>query len=200
LPTRVVAYLRCSTKKQDLESQRRVVAEWAERNGHELLPPYEDDAVSGRKSDRSGIQALMAAAERGEFSLVAVSELSRIGRSIGFVTRTVETLCQLDVRVVLVNSGTTLDYRTLEGRALIGALALAADIEMALIQERSARGRETIRRRGIRVGRKPVAISPTVLRSLRERGMSIRQIARELGVSSATVGRRVKHLEQSDKV
>jgi putative DNA-invertase from lambdoid prophage Rac len=195
LPTRVAAYLRCSTKKQDLESQRRVVAEWAERNGHELLPPYEDDAVSGRKSDRSGVKALMAAAERREFSLVAVSELSRIGRSIGFVTRTVEKLCQFDVRVVLVNSGTTLDYRTLEGRALIGALALAADIEMALIQERSARGRETIRRRGIRVGRKPVAISEVAILALREKGMSVRQIAAELGESRATIGRRVQGLE-----
>jgi DNA invertase Pin-like site-specific DNA recombinase len=188
---KVAGYLRCSTRRQDLEGQRRSVREWASRHDHELVL-FEDDHTSGRKEDRRGIEALLAAAERGEFSLVAVVELSRIGRSIGFVHQVVERLSKLGVKVALVSTGTVLDYETLEGRALIGALALAADIEWKLIQERNARGRETIKARGVKVGRKPREVSEQALAALRERGLSLREIARELKVSAATLSRRLR--------
>jgi len=191
---RVGAYLRTSTRKQDLDPQRRAVEEWASRRGHELAV-FEDDHVSGRRSDRRGVEDLLAAAERREFALVAVVELSRLGRSIGFVHQTVERLRKLGIKVVLVSSGTVLDYDTLEGRALIGALALAADIEWKLIQERNERGRATIKAKGVKVGRKPCNVSLAVLAALREKGLSIRAIARELRVSPATVGRRIQALE-----
>ena len=192
---KVAAYLRCSTKKQELEGQRRAVRDWASCEGHDLVF-FEDDATSGRKVDRKGIEALLAAAEQGSFKLVAITELSRIGRSIGFVTRTVERLCELGVKVVLVCSGMTLDYSSLEGRTLVNALALAADIEWHLISERNARGRATIQAKGIRVGRRPKHVSTEVLLALREKGLSVRQIARELGnVSPATVGRRLQELK-----
>lgn len=184
-PPKVSAYLRCSTKAQDLEGQRAAVLAWAEREGHSLQF-FEDDAVSGKRADRKGIQHLLRAAEAGEVDLVAVTELSRIGRSIGLITRAVEQLCEAGARIVLVNSGTRLAYDTLEGRALVNALALAADVEWHLIRERTTRGRETIRRRGIRVGRKPVEVSARVLASLRQQGLSIREIARELKISRAT--------------
>lgn len=191
-------YLRTSTKKQDLDGQRRAVNEWAEREGLSVRL-FEDNATSGRKAERAGIEAMLAAAERGEFRQLAVVELSRLGRSLGFIHTTVDRLTKAGVRIVLVKTGTILDTTTLEGRATIGALALASDIEWHLIQERNARGRETIRLRGVKVGRKPREISETVLRTLREKGMSVRQIARELGVPPSVVGRAVKRLEGGDK-
>lgn len=191
---KVAAYLRCSTRKQDLDGQRRAVATWAAREGHEVVS-FEDDHVSGRRADRDGIERLLKAADAGELSLVAVTELSRIGRSLSFVYSAVERLAAKSVKIVLVSSGTTIDATTLEGRALLGALALAADIEWALIAERNARGRATIRERGVRVGRKPVELSEAALRALRSQGLSVREIAAELRTSPATVGRRLQAIE-----
>lgn len=194
---KVAAYLRCSTRRQDLDGQRRAVGEWAERNSH-ALTIHEDDHVSGRRSDREGIERLLAAADAGDVELVAVTELSRIGRSLGFVHNVVERLARKNIKIVLVTTGTVLDYETLEGRALLGALALAADIEWKLIEERNARGRATIRARGVKVGRKPADVSEAALRALRSQNLSVREIAKELRVSPATIGRRLQALARRD--
>lgn len=190
-------YARCSTKKQDLESQLEALRRWAAEQGHEAAE-YVDLAVSGRKDVRKGIQALLEAARRHELALVGVLELSRIGRSIGFIHRTIEELSGLGVRVVLTKNNTTLDYTTLEGRALIGGLALAADIEWMLIQERNERGRQAIKERGIRVGRKHKEVSLEAIRALQEKGLSLRRIAAELGVSAPTILRRISFINGRD--
>lgn len=194
---KVHAYLRCSTRKQDLDGQRRAVAEWAKREGHELVV-HEDDHVSGRRADRDGIEELLAAVERGEVTRVAITELSRLGRSLGFVHRIIDMLTTKDIKLVLVSTGTVIDPTTMEGKALIGALSLASEIEWHLIQERNARGRATIKARGVRVGRKNAEVSEVALLALRSRGMTVREIATELKVSAATITRRLRALAARD--
>lgn len=197
---RLLAYVRTSTRKQDLDSQRRAIAAWAAREGHEVTF-FEDDHVSGRRSDRAGVENLLAAVERGERVIVAVTELSRFGRSISFVHKTVERVAAKGGRIVLVGSSgaTTIDPNTLEGKALIGALALASEIEWHLCQERNARGRATIKERGVKVGRKRRDVSEAALRALLEKGLSIRAIARELKVPPSVIGRRVKALRAAGR-
>ncbi|MBI4360331.1 recombinase family protein [Candidatus Micrarchaeota archaeon] len=188
---RVALYARCSTRKQDLDGQAQQLKAWATRKGYDFFL-FEDFAVSGRQDSRAGINALLEAANLKEFELVGIVELSRLGRSIGFIHHTVETLSKLGIKIVLVNSETTLDYNAMEGRALIGGLALAADIEWLLIQERNERGRAKIRESGVKVGRKPRDISLKAIDALRQQGFGVRKIAKELGVSAPTVWRRIK--------
>lgn len=188
---RVGGYSRTSTRKQDLEGQRRSIEAWSAREGHEVVL-FEDDSLSGRRSDRAGIAELLAAVERGEFPLVAMTELSRIGRSLSFIHQAVERIGTAGAKIVLTSTGFTLDPTTLEGKALVGALALAAEIEWHLIQERNARGRETIKARGVKVGRKPKDVSEPAVAALREKGLSLRSIAKELKCSPATLCRRLK--------
>lgn len=191
---RAACYMRCSTTRQDLESQRAKLEAWAASKGHESTW-FEDAAISGRKTDRPGLNDLLAGVDAGRFDLVAVVELSRLGRSMGHIHATIEKLATKNVKVVLVNSGTTLDNATLEGHALIGALALAADIEWMLISERNARGRAKIKADGIRVGRKEKPVSLQAIKALREKGLGLRGIAKELGVSAPTI---MRHLRKED--
>ncbi len=188
---KVALYCRCSTKKQDLTSQQNNLIKWAKQQGYEYIL-YEDFAVSGKRDNRIGIKQLMEDARENIFELVGVVELSRIGRSIGFIHKIVEELSKLDIKIVLTNSNTRLDYNSLEGRALIGGLSLASDIEWMLIQERNQRGRQVIKEKGIKVGRKRKEVSRAILNALREKGLSYRQIAKETGISPATVLRRFK--------
>jgi DNA invertase Pin-like site-specific DNA recombinase len=204
-------YARCSTSKQDLESQLHALNAWAERKRVELAaktPPealepqlYGDDAISGWRSDRGGITQLLADAKENRMDYVAVVELSRIGRSMGFIASTVGELSNLGVRLVLVNSGAVVDYQTIEGASLILALGTAAHLEGMLIKERNARARLKIKREHIVVGRHRLAISAAAINALRNEGRSVRAIAKEMGCSTATAFRilqRSKTAHQSD--
>jgi site-specific DNA recombinase len=191
-------YARVSTKKQDLASMNYNLIAWADANNYEYFL-YTDYAVSGRQDDRKGINQLLLDAEKGLFSVVGVLELSRIGRSISFITQVVKKLGELGVKIVLTNSNMVLDYNTIEGSATVNALAMAADIEWRLISERNTRGRERIKREGIKVGRKHLKISDEAISALLEKGHSYRSIAQELGVSAPTIMRRIKKMEMNKK-
>ena len=190
--TRTAIYARTSTSsRQDIEGQLVLCRKAAGGGAIEFI----DRARSGLREDRAGIEALLKAARDGKVARVYLSELSRIGRSIGFIHTTVEQLSDAGCQVILATSGMALDPKTLEGGALLGGLALAADIEMRLIKERNARGRDTMTRKGIKRGRKPKPVSDAVLRALSEKGLSQAKIAKEVGVSKATVNRRCKALQ-----
>jgi DNA invertase Pin-like site-specific DNA recombinase len=194
----VLAYLRCSTSTQEIASQRRQIDAWAAANGHTPIY-FEDDACSGRTTNRSGLDALLLRADTGIYRHVVVSELSRLGRSIGHVHQCIERLCEAKVQLVLAATSTVIDYTSLAGRALVGALTLASDVEWLLFKERSARGRATMKAKQIKTGRKPKDISDTVLAALRASGLSVRQIAKELGEAPSTIGRRLQALDRQHK-
>jgi len=182
-------YGRTSTSsRQDIEGQLKLCRKAAGAGAVEFV----DRSTSSTVEDRKGVTELVAAAAAGLIGKVFISELSRLGRSIGFICRTVERLAESGVKVVLAKTGTVLDPSTLEGRALLGGLALAADIELCLIRERNARGRETIRTKHIKVGRRPANLDPQILSLAVRDGLSQRQIAGKLHSSPATVQRHLK--------
>lgn len=80
---RAVAYLRMSSEKQatSIRDQRVAVHDFAERNGHELVGEYVDEAISGDATERRvAFQKMIADAGRGGFRAIIVWDLSRLGR------------------------------------------------------------------------------------------------------------------------
>ena len=76
-------YARFSTDKQSdssIEDQSRNCTRYADRLGMEIVHRFEDKAISGTSKMRPGYQAMLAAAERGEFSALLVDDLSRLSR------------------------------------------------------------------------------------------------------------------------
>jgi DNA invertase Pin-like site-specific DNA recombinase len=81
------SYSRFSSDNQDvssIEQQQKKCRDDATPNGHNLLHEYEfaDEAVSGTRSDREGLQAMMAAARAGKFQVVYFASLSRLAREL----------------------------------------------------------------------------------------------------------------------
>jgi len=195
--------IRCSTSKQDLESQKFALQKWADSNNHEI-EFSEEFAVSGRKDleQRKEMKKMIERLKGGEFDCLVVVEISRLGRSIKMIYDLVEELSKAGVTIILANSNTRLDYDTLEGRALIGGLALASDIEWMLISERNKRGREKIKREGIKVGRKRSedgSVSLEAVLHLKSKGYGYRKIAKEMNTSIATISRMLKRYESDQK-
>ena len=72
-PVRVALYARVSTGDQTVENQLRALREHATRAGWTIVAEFTDTAVSGTRERRPGLDALLAAARRRRFDLIAVA-------------------------------------------------------------------------------------------------------------------------------
>jgi len=82
---RGASYARFSSDLQrddSIGTQQHRCREAADANGHSILPDLEfsDERISGTKRNRDGLNAMMAAAARGEFNVLYVFSLSRLAR------------------------------------------------------------------------------------------------------------------------
>ena len=85
-------YVRVSTKEQTTENQERELRQWAERLGFEVVAVYAD-TMSGARSDRAALAAVLTAAHRREFDVLLVWALDRVSREgigpmVGFILAT----------------------------------------------------------------------------------------------------------------
>jgi DNA invertase Pin-like site-specific DNA recombinase len=74
---------------------------------------------------------------------------------------------------------------------LVAIFSWVAEQERSRLIERTKAGLANARRRGVQVGRPPVCVDRDHLLDLRSQGMSVRTIAKTLGVGTATVQRRL---------
>lgn len=86
-PTLAASYARYSTNMQSCEStedQHRINSCEASKNGQTIPSRLEfsDEAISGTKRERPGLNDLLDAASRGEFGTLYIYNLSRLARSL----------------------------------------------------------------------------------------------------------------------
>ena len=91
-------------------------------------------------------------AERGD--RLIVSELSRLGRSLGQVIQIVDTLVHRKVRFTAVKEGITFEGKQdLQTKVMIALFGLFAEVERDLISERTKEGLVAARAQGKMLGR-----------------------------------------------
>jgi DNA invertase Pin-like site-specific DNA recombinase len=142
---RVAIYSRVSTKDQDTENQLAALRAWAERAGHEVVRVYDDAGVSGAKGreQRPQFDAVLKAAVRREFEMLAVWSSDRLGRSLKHFIEVLEII--RDTGTGLYIHTQAIDTTTASGRAMFGVLGVFAEFEREMIQARIRAGMERVR-------------------------------------------------------
>ena len=107
---RVAIYSRFSTDRQNESSiadQVRICSEYADRQGGwQIVERFEDQGISGAAlGNRPGVLKLQEAAFAGRFKVVLVTDLSRLSRSQGDLSKMIDRLVAKGVRVVGVQDG-----------------------------------------------------------------------------------------------
>jgi DNA invertase Pin-like site-specific DNA recombinase len=187
---RVGIYLRVSTKEQTTENQLRELRQVAERAGWEVVQTFEDAGVSGAKGrdKRPGYDALLKAVARREVELVAAWSVDRLGRSMQDLVAFLEDLRGHGADLYLHQQA--LDTTTPSGRALFGMMAVFAEFERAMIQERVNAGLARAKAEGKRLGRPTLGSDiEAKVRELRATGMGIIKVAKTLGIGVSAVQR-----------
>lgn len=185
--SKAAIYVRVSKKEgQNLENQRLVLQEVAARNGLELVRIYEDKA-SGSKARRTGIDEMRAAAEAGEWNVLLVWAIDRLGRSMIGTIDMVLRLDKLGIRIIS-HAEPWLDMVGPVRNLLLYIFSWVAEQERERLIERTHAGLATARLAGKQIGRKPLAPETIdrVLR-LRKKGRSIKQIGEALGIAGSSV-------------
>lgn len=125
---------------------------------------------------------------RRDIDLVIVWRLDRWGRSLVDLVNTLQELSSLKVGFVSLSEA--LDLTTPSGRALAGMLAVFAEFERDILRDRVKAGIAQARKEGKPHGRPPsAALHIDRIKELFSTGLSKREIAKQLGISRASVRR-----------
>ena len=152
------------------------------------------DKLSGATRTRPGLDAMLAAAERRDFDIVIVWALDRVGRSTLHTLEGVDKLDSLGIHFRSYTQG-AIDTTSPTGKLVLTILAGVAEMERAQIRERVRSGLAAAKRKGVRLGLKPLDdLVVGRVRALANAGMSVRRIAEEvssrrLPVSKSSVQR-----------
>jgi len=188
----IAIYSRVSTKDkgQDVENQLRQLREFCSKQGWAIVREYVDHA-SGKRGDREQFQAMFAAASQREFDTVLFWSLDRFSRE--GVYETLQHLQRLTACGVGYRSFAEqyLDSCGLFKDAVISILATIARQERVRLSERTVAGLQRAKQQGRVGGRPRIVCDRERVAELRRSGLSLGQIAAQMGLSKTSVSRMV---------
>lgn len=192
---RAVIYTRTSTSQQRTDSQLEVLKTLVSNSGYDLVDIIEDIGVSGTKPGytRDGMKKMMAMVNRREIDVVCVYSVDRIGRKLTDILSIADNLTEKGVGLIIHKNG--IDTTTTHGKHLLSFFALIAEIERDFIASRIADGMAAAKAKGIKFGRKRLSDEKQKkVISLRQQGLSMNKIAKELAVGNSQVLRICREL------
>ncbi len=191
---KAVLYARTSTIEQNITNQLLDLRKLAAQRGFEVVREYCDKGISGSKAKRPGLDAMMADARRGEFSVLLIAALDRLCRSTKHCLQISEELNSLGIE--LISAREAIDSSTPQGKMFITMISSFAELERNIIVERIRAGMRRAKMEGQRLGRAPLDIDRDALVRDRLSGLSLTQVAKRHRVSRATVVRLVREASQ----
>jgi DNA invertase Pin-like site-specific DNA recombinase len=186
-------YIRVSSHSQKSDSQQAEIQRWLEAHGHDLeTVQWFEDKETGATLHRGGLIRLQEAIFAGTVKTVVVWKLDRIARSMQEGINTLSRWCECGVRVVSITQ--QIDLSGTVGHLVAGVLFAIAEIELQHVKERQTVGIALAKQRGVYKGRKHGATKakPQRAKELRDKGMTLLEIAQALHVDKRTVSRYLK--------
>lgn len=187
---RCALYLRCSTNetKQNVERQESELRDVISNHNWKLVEVYSDYS-SGTKTQRPNLDKLLDDAFSKKFDCVMVSDLSRLGRNVQHLLKIVEELDNKNIELFSLREKIDTDSAT--GKLFFTIISALNEFQVSQIRENVRSGLANAKRKGIKLGRKPVVHIAEIkkIKKLRKKGDSIRTIAKKMSISTGTIQR-----------
>jgi len=187
--TRACIYMRTSTAdKQTTDNQLLKLQEIAEQRNFQVVKTISEN-ISGAKGrkDRKGFDELVKGAVRKDYDIILVWSVCRLGRSLQSLVEFLNDINKVGCDLYIHQSG--IDTSTPSGKMMFQMCGVFAEFERGMIRERVIAGQERARKQGKHLGR-PTNFSKgmnTAIKVMREKGMSIKKIAKELSIGTMKV-------------
>ena len=149
----IVAYIRVSTDKQDLDTQKLALLEFA-RKEQLTIDEFIETVVSTRKQ-KQGLELDELIKRLSTGDTLIISELTRAGRSLGGIIKHVELLIQKKINFISVKENLRImdGKQDLQAKITVAMFGLFAEVERELISQRTKEGIAKARASGKRIGR-----------------------------------------------
>lgn len=189
-PKTIACYTRVSTHEQNLDSQRSEIENWLNNNG--IQPErvvWYSDKESGATLRRPQFEKLQRDIFNGRVGTVVVWKLDRLSRNLRDGINILADWADRGLKVVSITQ--QLEFNGTLGKMLATLLFGLAEMDLSNIRERQAAGIAAAKKRGVYTGRKAGTFKADINRAhaLRERGLSVTEIAEALGVTERTAYR-----------
>lgn len=183
----IVGYARTSSvdQRSSLENQKAQLVE----AGAEKVFAEQVSAVDA--PNRKQLDAAIEHCREGD--VFVVSKIDRLARSVRHLKEIADDLETKGVTLRVLGMG--LDTSTANGKLMLGVLGSVAEFERDILHERQREGIAKAKREGKHLGRPRSASSESnteAVRRLRGEGLSIPQIARQIGIGKSSVHRLLK--------
>lgn len=193
MTTKLIGYARVSTADQNTDRQIADLLKAGVRSDD----LYVDRGVSGSRANRPALDQALTALHEGDTLVVTI--LDRLGRNTAHMLATATGLRERDVNLRVLNlGGEAVDTNTPTGRLLFTVMAGIAEMELEIKRERIRDSVAKRRAAGENLGGRPAKFTESTLgiaRKLLGEGVPATQVARDLGMSRATLYRRLQAAE-----
>lgn len=193
----IYAYIRVSTDKQTTENQRFEILKFADEKKLAIDRWIEETISSTKKVDDRKLGSLIEGLNKND--TVIITEMSRLGRSLLEVMSILHELMEKGVKVFTSKERYELG-NNINSKVLAFAFSLSAEIERAMISQRTKEALARKRSEGKRLGRPKGTLSKKtkltgkeeVIKELLSKQIAVSGIARILGVNRLTVANYIK--------
>jgi len=192
---RCAIYARVSTSDQCVDNQLYDMRIFAEQRGYEVVAEYTDVGISGSKARRPGLDAMLRDGRKRKFTVLIVAAFDRVARSVKHFLTVVDELDSLGIEFVSRRENIATDGAM--GRLFLTLISSIAELEADLIKERIRAGMRRRKLDGLTVGRQPLDVDHESIVRDRLAGMSLTDVAKQYGVSRASVVRWTKEARQT---
>jgi len=182
---RVALYARVSTTDQSTDSQLLDLRRYVSERGWNSFKEYVDEGISGTKDSRPALNELMNDAKKRRFDVVLVWRFDRFARSTKHLILALEEFKNLGIDFVSYQEN--IDTSSPLGSAIFTIISAVAQLERDIIAERVKAGLRRARENGKKLGRPRASVDIEKIHWLRSKGLSLRAIAKETGVSRTTI-------------
>jgi putative DNA-invertase from lambdoid prophage Rac len=194
------AYLRVSTEEQTVLNQRLAMQKWADDHDFQILEYFEDSAISGKipAVKRKGFVEMLDIVKNETVDAILIYELSRVGRTFW---DTLDAIKAIEAYTPLISCSPRESFLQMTEpsvrKLMIGILTWVAEREREMLVQRTKDGITRAKSVGKVIGRPKKELDKDNLIMLLAQNKSRVKIARDLGISKATLYKELRSLYHS---
>lgn len=187
--SKIIAYLRASTDKQDLNHQKLELLEFSRKKSLTIDDFIEVTISSRQTTKQRRIDDLIG--KLAQADTLIVTELSRLGRSTTEVISLINALVQKNIRVIVTKQNLDISGHDMNSKIIVTLFSLFAELERDLISLRTKEALAVKKRQGQLLGKPKGTVQKSKfdqnidkIKELLNYGLSVRKIAAVLGYSN----------------